>query len=223
MSRFMPLYTYLDGASSFLWPCFVLTLTHLHRRSRKLVVHFHMFFGLIGLLLATAGFGFAVNMFTTLERHNVEKYRKVHAVSGYIASCGGMRPPRHRNESWTEWPLWQKLGHIPHRGLGFLWLAMALVALETGTHMTSVHGSPGLEEQNEKWSAALMAVLAAAALVVVIIFNMVTYLAKPQVAHHQPAEAADTKNEEGANYDVSPAAADENAGELLVKGEEQEV
>jgi hypothetical protein len=176
--------------------------SHLHKSSfenHKFGVHFHFVFGAIGLVFAIAGFSYAIKNMTTFQRSNVPPYHYAHAVIGTIATAGAilqlllmviMRKPKSETETFHEWPLWQKIGHFSHRGFGFLWIMLAYAALETGTHMTSVNGTEDLENQNEKWSGALLgtvfaAILSSAVIVLakVFIFSSTESTNSARVAH----------------------------------------
>lgn len=167
-------------------PYSVLVLAHLHRRIRKnlhivkIAVLFHMIFGVAGVILALAGFGYGVKHLSTFNRLSLDKlengdiFLAFHAVVGSIATAGAcfqiltmalMREPEFKEDgSYKEVPLWQTVGSYSHRGFGALWLFLAFVALETGTHGSGVHGKTiytgenveDLNRQHEKYSVALI-------------------------------------------------------------------
>ena len=188
-------------------PVALFTNSHLYRRQWRhhtFGVHFHMAFGTVGFALSLAGFGYGVRKFTTFSRPNVDTYNMAHGVIGTIATCGmilelllmaAMRPPKYEGQSCSTWPWWQKVGHFSHRSLGFLWCFLAIGALETGTHITSVHrpGYEHLENQNEKYSAAFIAVTFAAVVTVAAIVQLVIRLYPQQIAE-SPVEADPSGN-----------------------------
>jgi hypothetical protein len=97
-----------------------------------------------------------------------------------------MRPPKYEGQSYTTWPWWQKLGHFGHRGLGLLWFVFALVALEMGTHITSVSHIEELANRNEYYSAGFIGAILATALTVASTVRFVIFLFPAQVTHNEP-------------------------------------
>jgi hypothetical protein len=131
-----------------------------------------------------------------------------HAVLGIIATAGGilqlllmilMRPPKPGaiDHDYHAWPLWQKVGHFSHRGLGFLWMLLAFAALETGTHITSVNrqGYEDLTNQNEKWSGAFLGTTFATVLTTAAIVLVIPRLVSPPIvgASDDKPESANMK------------------------------
>ena len=127
--------------------------------------HIHMLSGLLGVILAVAGFAYGIDRFTTLSREpRPSTHRIAHAVIGTIATAGMMlqvvlmalmRKPT-EGETSRDWPLWRKIGHRTHRYFGYLWIAFGLVACETGTHISSVTSPQylylGLDHEGENYS-----------------------------------------------------------------------
>lgn len=81
-----------------------------------------------------------------------------------------MRKPRKEGETFQEWPMYQKIGQMGHRVLGFTWLIMALISIEMGTHMTNVGFVDDLANQDEKYMAGFIAVLFATGLLGMIMW-----------------------------------------------------
>lgn len=137
----------------FLIPFSILTFSHLSNRNAKQFhrgTHLHMSVATLGLLCALAGVGYALLRFGTPFHNSDEEptlkatYRKVHKTCGLIASIGAiaqvllmglMRRPLLYGQSISSLSTMARTGHILHKTLGYLWLALAWVALETGTHM----------------------------------------------------------------------------------------
>jgi hypothetical protein len=190
---------------AFLIPLSVFTLTHLSRRGELTLTifggHFHMALGFLGAMLAIAGAAFGIEEFSTLTRdrssvHNLE-IRYTHAICGIIATAGCitnlflfilMRPHQRRNER----SLLTQFGHLGHRIIGSLSMIAAFIALETGTHMTSIAipnlecGS--LEKEDDKWTAALLGTYLATLVFSMLSVNGVVkfYFSRDaQVAHEE--------------------------------------
>jgi hypothetical protein len=193
----------------FLLPVSIFALSHLTRRTGQLHgfgIHFHMFVGTLGLIFALAGFGYGIRRFTTFSREGVTKYRYAHAVVGTIATAGAilqvllmifMRKPEYHGQAYTTWPLWQKVGHFGHRGLGFLWLFFALVALETGTHITNVTHIESLANRDEMYSAGLIGTTIATAMAVACTVQFAIFYYPVQVTHDEQVEVPKGNAESG--------------------------
>lgn len=161
-------------------------------------VHFHMVMASIGLILALAGFGYGIKHLSTFNRDNVDAYNMAHAVIGTIATAGAilevslmliMRRPKFAHQRYTTWPWWQKVGHFCHRGFGFFSFVCALVALETGTHISSVHvpGYEDLADRNEKYSGALIGILLATGLTTTFTVQLAMWALPEATAAVSPA------------------------------------
>ena len=177
-------------------------LGHLHVRHHEVGVHFHMAVGALGLILALAGFGYGIENFSTLPPNQrasgVPTYNYAHAIIGSIATAGVclqvvlmlcMRPPKSREEGHhsADWPWWQTMGHVTHRAGGFVWMLVAWVALEMGTHMTSFSRYPEWANQDEKYSAALIGTVVATILTVVVTVQLIhkkVPSTSQQISHH---------------------------------------
>lgn len=208
----------------FFIPVSVLVYSHLYRRAyhhHAFGVHFHVLLGTLGIILALAGFGYGHRRFTTFTRDNVSKYTMAHAVTGSIATYGAilqvlfmfiMRKPKFEGQSYTTWPMWQKIGHFGHRGLGFVWLVFALVALETGTHISNVDDVESLANRNEMYSAGFLGAMIASALAVGVSVQFALRRTPLQIAHEQEEDVAavvvDSKHDD-AEVDVVPTPADD--------------
>jgi hypothetical protein len=199
----------------FFIPVAMFTNSLLYRRTFRLHhfgVNFHIVFVTIGMVFALTGLGYAFRHFTVFTRDNVSKYRMAHGVIGSIASFGVvlqallmiiMRPPKYEGQSYTTWPLWQKFGHFGHRGLGFLWFVFALVALETGTHITSVSHIEELANRNEYYSAGFIGAILATVLTVASTVLFVLFLFPAQVTHNEPdveVQKGDTEKEQAPEH-----------------------
>lgn len=173
----------------FLIPVSVFTLTHLsHREDDSLAIfgrHLHMAIGLLGAILAIAGFAFGMEKFSTLTRDKSlvpsSELRYTHAITGIIATVGCitnlclfvfMRPKQRRGER----SLMARFGHLSHRIIGGISMAAAFIALETGTHMASIDWYTdlecgNLEKQDDKWTASLIGTYLATFLITMLSVN----------------------------------------------------
>ncbi|KAL7550141.1 hypothetical protein ACHAWF_013412 [Thalassiosira exigua] len=163
---------------AFLIPLGALVSTHTKKhRARGQHPHFHVIYsGVLGFVLALAGFAYGIDKFSTFSRDGVSTYRTVHAVLGSIATAGmilevlllGLMRERNFGGMATDSPLWQYLGHFSHRYMGYLWIAFGLMACETGTHISDVLD----EGANEKYSRGLIGALGATAALSVAIVQV---------------------------------------------------
>ncbi|KAL7530189.1 hypothetical protein ACHAXR_003354 [Thalassiosira sp. AJA248-18] len=171
----------------FLIPVGTLIWTHTkkHRELQPYPDIHIMSSGVIGIVLAIAGFAYGVDHFSTFSRGNVSSFRMAHAVIGTIATTGMMvqvlllafmRRANIVEPHPSEMPLWQKVGHHAHRYMGWVWMACGLVACELGTHIASVVDPEylhlGLDHENEKYAVGFIAALATTAVVATAIVIM---------------------------------------------------
>ena len=191
----------------FLIPCGTLVWTHTKRHEP---VHPYLHFfgsGIVGVVLAIAGFAFGIKRFSTFSRPNVSTFRMAHAVIGTIATIGMMLQVLLYAVMKFKWPLWRKIGLHSHCYFGWLWLAFGLVACETGTHITSVTDPQykhfGLDHENEKYAGGFIGALLATALVTV---SMVTWHNK-SVGGVAPVPGEKSPENEKVDVEAPPAAA----------------
>jgi membrane protein YdbS with pleckstrin-like domain len=114
-----------------------------------------------------------------------------HAVLGMVVMCGAcvevflfgmMKRPRHEGETFEEFPLDQKIGHVSHRVLGHTLIVLALIACGTGTRIT--HSN----EDNSKFLKAFVCVLAASLLFTLVLVADKLRFKKRQVDIHKEDE-----------------------------------
>ena len=120
---------------------------------------YHTLLTLVGMILNLAGWIIGMREFDTLKRGprtnpdpfgpsmgwwTGDNISYAHAVFGMVAMIGALlniccvifiRLARHPNETFWEWPWWQKLGQMGHRVLGYILVVLALITVGLGTRM----------------------------------------------------------------------------------------
>mmetsp|Transcript_13431 Transcript_13431/g.29050 ORF Transcript_13431/g.29050 Transcript_13431/m.29050 type:complete len:265 (-) Transcript_13431:119-913(-) len=176
--------------------------------------------GVIGLILAIAGFAYGIAHFNTFSRKgSVDRFRMAHAVIGTIATAGMMGQVfllacmRRANVVEDaapipeECPAWQKAGHRAHRYLGYLWMAFGLIACETGTHLASVtdpeYAHLGLDRENERYAGGFIIALCMMALAVISMVVLTDWTAEAaRAVAPEPYEKPRERSQGSARDDV---------------------
>mmetsp|Transcript_341 Transcript_341/g.670 ORF Transcript_341/g.670 Transcript_341/m.670 type:complete len:267 (+) Transcript_341:90-890(+) len=186
---------------AFLLPAGALIWTHTKKHCDLVPLPYvHVLLtGVMGLMLAIAGFAYGIAYFDTFSRKgSVDSFRMAHAVIGTIATSGMMgqvfllacmRRANVEDEAPTipeECPTWQKVGHRAHRYLGYLWMAFGLIACETGTHLASVtdpeYAHLGLDRENERYAGGFIIALCMMVFAVISMVVLTDWTAEAEAA-----------------------------------------